>query len=51
MPTVTASIQHRTEASAITQEQEIIYLIMGKSDIKLPSVSDNTIVQETLQHL
>lgn len=51
MPIVTASIQHSTEASGITQEQEIIYLIMGKNDIKLPSVLDNTIVQETLQHL
>ena len=38
MPIVTASIQHSTEASGITQEQEILYLIMGKNDIKLPSV-------------
>lgn len=51
MPTVTTSIGHSTEPSAIRQEQEIINLIIGKDDIQLSSVSDNMIVQETLQHL
>lgn len=51
MPTVTTSIGHSTEPNAIRQEQEIINLIIGKDDIQLSSVSDNMIVQETLQHL